>query len=650
MHLRPKGVILRRKRTEDRAAWQYRVYKYGATLHERSTPTRWPDPLRQVVEAQQALWNACVAAWEQNRADYEALMAQAAHLDPLRDARDTARTAVDTLVAQGKQQRQQTRQRHYPGWEADAQALEAARHALRQATTGLRHAEAAYRVHLKPQLTALLETLWQAVHDLGQASPLAWYNERLITDSFRNAVERFLKRVPHAGPPKPRRHRDQVHLTYHFTGPPLTWEQLLLGKSSMITFGDQREVLPVDPWVWDETQPQNPRRRASRTTGHLRISDADTLDFGVTLQRRPPEGALVKGVELVGRARQRPWMEHRTPLWRWELLVLCEVPPRGLVPAGDLAPPEGDLAALARDPVPAGDLAPTTAVPAGDTAPLMKRRAPVSGGGLAPAEIFSSAAIDLNWRILDDDRIRVGMVYDGRTSTPLYFPAALVKRWRFAQDLQQEVAAALERCKADLTRLWQETPLPPDADPRGAGWAQTGQSGLLRFLRTVEAFPPAVPSRQATLEVLRRWAHRTGRLWREWRGLVGRLDRARTAWQATAAKQLCTQYQAIAIERLDVKQMAEAADQAPRLQRSQQYRQLVGLGAFLTRLAHTAQREGCRLVPVDPAGTTSTCARCGAPVVQTGEIFLTCAQGHHVDTDVNAAQIIHARAFAAPEA
>jgi len=270
--------------------------------------------------------------------------------------------------------------------------------------------------------------------------------------------------------------------------------------------------------------------------------------------------------------------------------------------------------------------------------------------GLRPgpaAEKSRTAALDLNWRILDDDRIRVGMLFDGASYTPLYFPAEFVRRWRYAQDLQNDIAAQLERCKDTLKRVWDETPLPPDIDPRGAGWVQTGQGGLLRLLRAVEALPPALVCRQPTLEALTRWATRTGKLWREWRGLTARLDRAKAAWYSITAKQFCMQYQAIAIEDLDLRQMAERHDQSLRLKHSQKYRQLVGLGAFLLRLTHTAQREGVRLVKIDPAGTTNTCAVCGSSVEQTGEIFLECTQGHRFDTDRSASQIIFTRAFAA---
>ena len=577
---------MQRTRTNARPAWPYRVYAYGATLYRQSALPAWTEALRQVVFTQRDLWNACLEAWERNRTQYEALLAQADALRPLREAHSQALETVQSASAGVKQARQKTRQKRYPGWEADLAAQASARQALSVATTQLKTAEAAYRTLIRPQLTALLDALWKEIHGLGQASPLAWYNERQVTDSFRNTVERFLKRL--GGPPRRKGRLTSAHVTYHFTGPPLAWEQLLGEKSSMI------QLDPVDPWVWDDTQPQGPRRRAARTEGRLRLSDTATLTFGVTLQRRPPPGALVKGVDLVGRETLRPF-GGRPGRWRWTLLVLCEVPP-----------PEAPGAL--------------------DTRPR--------------------AALDLNWRILSDDRVRALMVWDGTEHTPLYFPAALTRRWRFAQTLQEELAAALERCKASLSEVWQQAPLPPDVAPRGAGWSQTGQGGLLRLLTQVEALPQPVPSRDPTLRVLTSWSRRSATLWREWRGLTGRLERAKAAWYAVVAKDLCTRYSAIALEDLSLRQMAQDEEQTPRLAQSQKYRQLVGLSSFVQRLTHTAAREGVTLTRVDPAWTTRTCAVCGAHLPkQSGDLVLVCPQGHAYDQDESAAQIVWERAF-----
>src|SRR5215470_13900000 len=361
-----QGSLMQHKRKEERQAWSYRVYQYKATLQEQSSPAQWPAALRTVVFAQRDLWNACHAAWERNRTQYEALMAQGATLIPLREGRDQALAQVTEAGRHLKEHRQAARTRTYPGAEQDHQALMAARGHLQQAKDTLRLAEIAYRAHIRPQLTVLLATLWQEVQALGQGTSLPWYNTRQVTEAFRTTVERFLKHL--GGPPRPKHRLEQAHLTYRFTGPPLTWEQLLEDKTSMIRLD------PCERWA-------RPGRRPNAfTRGHLRITDTDTVTFGVWLHRRPPDGALLKGVDLVGREHARGWGAHQ-PRWAWTFSVLCEIPPR-------------------------------------EPAPHMGER---------------YAALDLNWRILDDDRIRVGMVFDGQTHTPLYFPSHLVQRWRFAR-------------------------------------------------------------------------------------------------------------------------------------------------------------------------------------------------------------------------
>ena len=188
--------------------------------------------------------------------------------------------------------------------------------------------------------------------------------------------------------------------------------------------------------------------------------------------------------------------------------------------------------------------------------------------------------------------------------------------------------------------------MPPDIDPRGPSWHRVGQSGLQRVLRQTRALPVVVPNREATLEILSRWETETARHWREWRGLTNRLGRAKTAWVNKICKDMCQHYGTIAVEALTLKRMAEQEDQEPRIQAGQKYRQLSSPSTLLLRLQHTAAREGVRVVRVDPAYSTLTCAVCGETVEQTGEIFLVCAHGHTQDTDVNAAKILWHRAFA----
>jgi hypothetical protein len=565
--------------------WPLRVYVYGARLFDRSTPPTWPAPLRQVVGAQHDLWNACHAAWGRNRAQYEALMQQNTALEPLYAARDTARAAVQACRQTGATQRQHARQRHYPGWQTDQAALAEATATLTTATQTLRTAEAAYRTAIKPQLTALLDALAQEVHALGQAAPLAWYNERQVTEAFLRAVQGFLAR--RGGPPQPRRALTQAHVTYHFTNGGLPWDGLFTGATGMV-----------------QIDPLRPDDRRGWSPVYLRISDTATLTFTATqLTRQPPAGAIIKGVELVGREVLRPFA-GRPGRWNWSFHVVCEIPPAALTP-------------VARP-----------------------------GRG--------TAALDLGWRVREDG-VRLGMLYDGTTYTELVYPAALLAHWRHAHALQEALSKGHEACKAALTALWETTPLPPDVDPRGAGWAQVGQSGLLRLAQAVTALPAALPSRTATLAVLTPWQRRTAARWREWRGLVGRLERARDHLYATLSAQLCREYAHLTLEALDVRALAATPTpdtRPPRLQASQQYRQLLAPGRFRQRLRLTAEREGTVLVEVSPALSTRTCPVCAAVLTadqlaaQGGELHLVCPHGHAYEQDRAAALWLWRRATA----
>ena len=594
-----------RRRLRD---WPICVYTYGTRLGPEACRERWPAALAQVIEAQHALWNTCVTLFETNREHYEALLTSQEALAPLKTARDEAQQTLDAARQAEKAARQRFRRRQHSEAQMLRRAVEAAQDIVQRTRQAHRDAVQAHQAHLKPQLAALLTQLWQDVQEAGQAAPLAWYNERQITDSFRHTVERFLKRQ--GGPPQRKRAITQAHLTYHFTGPPLTWEQLLGGKTSMI------QIAPVPEWVWDATMTrgalavlrheplppreerdvpltQSMRRHAARTTATLRISDSDSLTFRITLMRCPPPGTLIKGAELVGREVVRPWGQARSR-WEWTFALVCEIPP--------------------------------------ETIP---RRASLR-----------QAALDLNWRVLDDKILRIGMLWDGTQHTALHFPAPLMARWRSLQDLQRQVAEALTACKTTLEMVWKDTPLPEDLQPDA--WAQMGQRGLLRLLRVVHVLPLVVPSRAATLAVLEPWERRTGKLWREVRGLQGHLKRAKQAWYRVLAKELCSQYDVLAVEDLDVRQMSQRrSEMSPRLQASMVYRQLVAPGAFLQRLAHTAAREGVKVIKVNPAYSTLTCPVCQAILPsQEGELWLTCPHGHRYDQDRAAATTLFRRAFA----
>ncbi len=73
-----------------------------------------------------------------------------------------------------------------------------------------------------------------------------------------------------------------------------------------------------------------------------------------------------------------------------------------------------------------------------------------------------------------------------------------------------------------------------------------------------------------------------------------------------------------------------------------------GWGQLVSMLAYKAEEAGRRLIKVDPAKTSRTCARCGTVDARSrrGERFRCTACAHVDDADVNAAKVILDRALA----
>ena len=571
-----------------RRDWPLRQVGSRCRLTDGNAPPQWPAALTQVVLAQHALWNTLVAHFARNREAYDALLASTEALATPRATLEAALAARTQAQQALRATRSARRRRAHPEVLAAQATLDDATRQAQQTRLAWQAARAAQQMHLAAPARALLDTLWQTARDAVKAAPLAWYNARQVGDAFERSVRRFL--AGQGGPPRPRVRLTQAHLTYHFTGPPLLWEQLFSGKTAMLG------LAPVPAETWDETVPQAVRRKLGRTTGFLRISDTARVTFAVNVMHRPPPGALIKGLDLVGHEVVPRWQQHAAR-WDWQCRIVCEIPP--------------------------------------ETIP---RRATAR-----------TVALDVSWRLVDDRRVRAGVLFDGTETTSLWFPEELLRAWRFLQELTQQVDALREDGKKALLRLWEDTPVPPDLVPEGA-WHLVGQRGLLRLLEAVQRLPVAVPGRDPTVALLDAWATRTGKLRREWHGLSRHLVRAKDAWYKDVAARLCQAYDVIVVEDLALSRMAAREAQiSPRLQASQQYRQLTAPGALLARLQHTAQREGVTVLALDPAYSTLECATCGSRLTKadnTGELWLTCPRGHAYDQDANSAKNLFARARA----
>src|SRR5262249_7904731 len=151
-----------RRRLRD---WPIRVYTYGTRLGPEACRERWPAALTQVIEAQHALRNTCVALFETNRAHYEALLTSQAALAPLSPARDQSQQPLHAARQAEKAARQRFRRRQHGEGQALRRAVEAAQDTVQRTRQAYRDAVQTQKAHVKPQLNALLAQLWQDVHE-----------------------------------------------------------------------------------------------------------------------------------------------------------------------------------------------------------------------------------------------------------------------------------------------------------------------------------------------------------------------------------------------------------------------------------------------------------------------------------------------------
>lgn len=109
------------------------------------------------------------------------------------------------------------------------------------------------------------------------------------------------------------------------------------------------------------------------------------------------------------------------------------------------------------------------------------------------------------------------------------------------------------------------------------------------------------------------------------------------------AKQLVQNYDKIAIEDLDVKEMMESDTLHHKESLSE-----VALGNFAQILSYKAARAGKQVVKVDPRNTSKTCSSCGNikhDLTLKDREYCCSNCGLQIDRDLNAAYNIRARAF-----
>jgi Putative transposase DNA-binding domain len=255
-----------------------------------------------------------------------------------------------------------------------------------------------------------------------------------------------------------------------------------------------------------------------------------------------------------------------------------------------------------------------------------------------------ACGIDLGWRAREG-YVRVGMLCDNQNNIaelrfPLDAPTSRTRRHSLPsgyQDLAQidrRISELLEQVKSRL-KAEPATNLSPVVQALVACISKSRQSGLVRLLLELEK-AAIWPKAQAMLHT---WLYENDRLRSLRASLQDRLVGRRQWLYRNIASFLARSYQTIALEgELWIKEMIEdkqTKDLAFR--KSLRNHQWAAVAELRENILEAANKYGSRVVEAEIRWSTSTCHICGAQVIHTPALELTCSRGHLWDQDVNAA-------------
>jgi hypothetical protein len=376
------------------------------------------------------------------------------------------------------------------------------------------------------------------------------------------------------GPPKPHRCLDKFALYHRYTSGGLPVHRLGGERSQRF-----RILLPSPEAYRPQGGAKNPRelRRQRTCPAWVRV-DGVPVPLNVMMHRPLPEGdAYVKRVALVGKK-----CSAATP-WEVYVVLTLEVP-------------------FEKEPQ-------------------------------APAE--TQCGIDVGWRKLDDNQMRIAVLYDGQPR-----PEELVMPLRLHDRRLGEVSlerlANLKRCRDGLLERT-KTALAAVLSPLPADWARMRNGGLVRLIR--DGGTPA-----KAVAVLEAWREDNDRYLRLERMVEGHLRR-HYEWRCRNwAKDVAARHGTVRIEKMNLQEMweAEKVKKAPALKASAERRKLAACGSLLGMLKHTVSKARGALAEVETAYTTNTCSVCGAHFEAGPELTGRCERGHEMDQDWNAARNIYA--------
>lgn len=264
-----------------------------------------------------------------------------------------------------------------------------------------------------------------------------------------------------------------------------------------------------------------------------------------------------------------------------------------------------------------------------------------------PAPVRTSekaAAIEFGWRVLGD-AIRVAMVVD-QDGLIQEFRLSLdgarsherrhnmPSGWRDLAGIDSQIANLVEVTKANLRTL-----SAPDnvCSPSMSDLMSMREGGLIRLLHCWEggAWPEAC-------EILRKWKLQNDRLRSIRASLSERLTGRRRWLYRNFAAQLCRNYGKLILKKIPIQKLGRSPDA---LHSAGRYRVWASPAELSLYIRHAAVSTGTVIMEAESAFSTTTCAECGAHATQTGNLILSCPDGHSWDQDQNAARNLLSQAL-----
>jgi hypothetical protein len=265
---------------------------------------------------------------------------------------------------------------------------------------------------------------------------------------------------------------------------------------------------------------------------------------------------------------------------------------------------------------------------------VLSLEVPLAKEPQAPAG--TQCGLDVGWRKLDNDRMRVAVLYNGGPNSDELVMPLRIHDHKLGE-VSLERLANLNRCRdALLERTKATVAIMLGTEP--SAWAQMRNGGLIRLMRE-EGAPPEV------LGVIEAWKQDNDRYLRIERMVADRLRRHYGWKYHNWAKDVAARHRAIYVERTNQRQMweRERVKTIPALRASAERRKLAACGSLLEVIKHAVSKARGELVEVAAAHTTDRCSICGAHFQAAEALMGRCERGHELDQDWNAARNICGR-------